>query len=103
MGLRTKCWVISQIYPIERFLGSGNDRNWRARFKQRLGYGGIEDSSGDKERSRKSGSKISRQMLYLWIVTTIAQVRNLPDTQTAKQLAEFYDSLRRQYNNPHQP
>jgi hypothetical protein len=99
MGLRIKCWVISQIFPIERFLGSGNYRNWRARFKQRLGYGGIEDSSGDKERIRKSGSKISRQMLYLWIVTAIAPTRNRPDTPIARQLAEFYDSRTRQYND----
>ncbi len=101
MGLRTKCWVISQIYPIERFLGSGNYRSWRARFKQRLGYGGVEDSSGDKERTQKSGSKISRQMLYLWIVTTIAPAKSRPDSAIAKELAEFYDSRTRQYNeNP---
>ncbi|MCT7988841.1 IS110 family transposase [Laspinema olomoucense] len=99
MGLRIKCWVISQIFPIERFLGSGNYRNWRARFKQRLGYGGIEHSSGDKESTQKSGSKISRQMLYLWIVTAIAPARNRPDTPIAKQLAEFYDTRTRQYND----
>ncbi|MCT7958731.1 IS110 family transposase [Laspinema palackyanum] len=99
MGLRVKCWVISQIYPIERFLGSGSYRNWRARFKQRLGYGGVEDSSGDKERTRKSGSKISRQMLYLWVVTAIAVKRTRPDTPIAKQLADFYDSRTRQYND----
>lgn len=101
MGLRTKCWVISQIYPIERFMGDGNYRNWRARFKQRLGYGGVENSSGDKEQVSKSGSKISRQMLYLWIVTAIAPVKSRPDSAIAKQLAEFYDSRTRQYNeNP---
>ncbi|WP_254563826.1 transposase [Oscillatoria sp. HE19RPO] len=99
MGMRTRCWVISQIYPIERFLGSGNYRNWRARFKQRLGYGGIEHSSGDKESTQKSGSKISRQMLYLWIVTTIAPMKARPDTEIARQLAEFYDTRTRQYND----
>ncbi|WP_254568270.1 hypothetical protein [Oscillatoria sp. HE19RPO] len=57
MGLRVKCWVISQIFPIERFLGSGNYRSWRARFKQRLGYGGIEDSSGDKGTPKNKISK----------------------------------------------
>lgn len=101
MGLRTKSWVISQIYPIERFLHSGNYRNWRARFKQRLGYGGVENSSGDKESTQKSGSKISRQMLYLWIVTAIAPMKARPDTPISKQLAEFYDTRTRQYNeNP---
>lgn len=98
MGLRVKCWVISQIFPIERFLGSGNYRNWRARFKQRLGYGGVEDSYGDQERTRKSGSKISRQMLYLWVVTVIAPIKSRPDTPIARQLAEFYDTRTRQYN-----
>jgi transposase len=101
MGLRVKCWVISQIYPIERFLGDGNYRNWRARFKQRLGYGGVENSSGDKESTQKSGSKISRQLLYLWVITTIAPVKSRPDNAIAKQLAEFYDTRTRQYNeNP---
>jgi hypothetical protein len=89
MDLRTKCWSISQIYLIERFLGSGNYRSWRARFKQRLGYGGIENSSGDQESTQKSGSKISRQMLYWWIVTAIAPMKARPDTPIAKQLAEF--------------
>lgn len=101
MGLRTKAWVICQIYPIERFMKTGNYRSWRARFKQRLGYGGVENSSGDKESTQKSGSKISRQLLYLWILVTIAPEKKRPDTPLAKQLAEFYDSRSQQYNeNP---
>lgn len=103
MGLRTKCWIISQIYPIERFLGDWDYRSARAKFKQRLGYGGVEDSSGDKERFKKSGSKISRQLLYMWILTTIAPEKARPDTPLAKQLSEFYDDRTRQYNeNPEQ-
>ncbi|WP_254568906.1 hypothetical protein [Oscillatoria sp. HE19RPO] len=40
-------------------------------------------------------------MLYLWIVTAIAPTRNRPDSAISKQLAEFYDSRNRQYNeNP---
>jgi hypothetical protein len=101
MGLRTKAWVISQIYPIERFMNSGNYRNWRARFKQRLGYGGVENSSGDQEQVNKSGSRISRQMLYLWILVAIAPEKKRADSPIARQLAEFYDSRSRQYNeNP---
>ncbi|WP_254567030.1 transposase [Oscillatoria sp. HE19RPO] len=101
MGLRTKAWIISQIYPIERFLGDGKYRNWRARFKQRLGYGGVEDSSGDKERVRKSGSKTSRQVLYLWVLTSISIERLRPDTEIGKRVCAFYDERNRQYNeNP---
>lgn len=101
MGMRTKCWIISQIYPIERFMKTGNYRNWRARFKQRLGYGGVENSSGDKESTGKTGSKISRQMLYLWIVTSISVTRCRADNPLAKQLGDFYDTRTRQYNeNP---
>jgi uncharacterized protein involved in tolerance to divalent cations len=77
--------VLSQIYPIEKFLRDGSvwvdryedDRGWHkknkslAGFQISLGMGKRLIESGGKSAVVYSGSSYSRKMLYCWIVTNV--------------------------------
>lgn len=105
-GLRTRAIVLSQIYPVEKFAkinritGKYNYTKSLAAFKQRLGYGGEENSSGDTERRKATGSKLARKALYLWALTKVAAKSRRPGSYYLefKQLCEFYDLRMTQYN-----
>lgn len=105
-GLRTRAIVLSQIYPVEKFAkvnritGKYNYSKSLAAFKQRLGYGGEEISSGDVDRRRSTGSKLARKALYLWALTKVAVKSRRPRSYTLefKRLCEFYDQRMAAYN-----
>ncbi|MFB2882256.1 IS110 family transposase [Floridanema aerugineum] len=105
-GLRTRAIVLAQIYPVEKFAkfnritGDFNYTKSLAAFKQRLGYGGEQNASGDKDQRKAFGSKLSRKALYLWVVTKISAEERRPKIMSAefKQLCEYYDTRVGKYN-----
>ena len=91
MKARTKALILSQVYPISRF-------DALPQFKKRLGCAGEEQSSGDKEAfNTGAGSKLCRQAMYLWVLTTIAPKRLRPGTPQCQRLGEFYDLQRQKF------
>ncbi|MFB2833472.1 IS110 family transposase [Floridanema evergladense] len=105
-GLRTRAIILAQVYPVEKFArfnritGSFNYTKSLAAFKQRLGYGGEQSDSGDKEQRKAFGSKLSRKALYLWVLTKISAQARRPKVMSAefKQLCEFYDARMAKYD-----
>lgn len=109
-GLRTKALLLSQIYPIENYLGPGNKpivefeqgnngkRQKRHRslrsFKLRLGLGLVEDSSGDYHQWVAGGSSLCRQALWLWELTRIEPIKIRPKNEIGEQLGAYRDQLR---------
>lgn len=69
-GLRTKAIVLAQVYPIEKFgrfnrlTGKFSYKKSLAAFKQRLGYGGEQADSGDKQQQKSPGSALTRKALF---------------------------------------
>jgi hypothetical protein len=63
IGSRTQALLLTRIFPLSK-------QTSVASFKQRLGVGRVEESSGDSERSVQSGSSLCRVALYLWILDT---------------------------------
>lgn len=96
-GIRTRAIVLSQVYPVERFgrfnrlTGKFSYKKSLAAFKQRLGYGGEQADSGDKEQRKTSGSKLCRKALYLYVLDRIAPQKQRISTQAVQKLARFYD------------
>ncbi|MEQ9480882.1 IS110 family transposase [Coleofasciculus sp. F4-SAH-05] len=85
MKPRTQSIIISQIYPISRYDSIGG-------FKKRLGCAGEEESSGDKQGFRTTaGSKLLRQAMYLWVLTTIAPTRSRPQSAIGQKIGAYYD------------
>ncbi|MCG9885572.1 MAG: transposase [Cyanobacteria bacterium] len=88
-GLRTEALILSQIYPLEAYLGpdgrpevkirkgriSGKPTKRRLserRFQKALGVAPTSDSSGDKQtRAIVGGSDLCRKGLWLWLLTRI--------------------------------
>ncbi|MFB2895680.1 hypothetical protein ACE1CI_22465 [Aerosakkonemataceae cyanobacterium BLCC-F50] len=105
-GLRTKAIILALVYPVEKFAkfnkisGSFNYTKSLAAFKQRLGYGGEQSDSGDKEQRKAFGSKLSRKALYLWVLTKISAEEHRPKVVSAefKHLCEFYDARMAKYD-----
>lgn len=105
-GLRTRAIILAQVYPVEKFAkfnritGSFNYTKSLAAFKQRLGYGGEQSDSGDKEQRKAFGSKLSRKALYLWALTKVSAAQRRPKAMSVefKQLCEFYDARMAKYD-----
>jgi hypothetical protein len=105
-GLRTRAIILAQIYPVEKFArfnritGSFNYTKSLAAFKQRLGYGGEQNASGDKDQRKAFGSKLSRKALYLWALTKVSAAQRRPKVMSGefKQLCEFYDARMAKYD-----
>jgi hypothetical protein len=99
--------VLSNIYPIEKFLHQGKphiDRyeDDRGKHKKNKSLGGFQlclgmgkrlIESGGSTSLIYSGSSFSRKMLYSWIITNV-----LPDKYATSWLVEELD--RRALNNP---
>lgn len=105
-GLRTRAIILAQVYPVEKFArfnritGSFNYTKSLAAFKQRLGYGGEQNASGDKDQRKAFGSKMSRKALYLWALTRVAPAQRRPKIMSGEfyQLCEFYDARMAKYD-----
>ena len=107
-GQRIEALILSQIYPIENFLGEGNrpivtikkGRNSgkptkrhlsRRRFEKALGVAPTENSSGDKKGKKViGGSRLCRTALWQWTFTRVEPKRNR-NTPILIELGEFVD------------
>ncbi|NEP58304.1 MAG: transposase [Symploca sp. SIO2G7] len=86
MKARTKALILSQVYPISRF-------DSLPPFKKRLGCAGEENSSGDRFGfNTRMGSKLSREAMYLWVLTVIAPKKSRPLTPQCQKLGLDYDN-----------
>lgn len=91
LGLRAL--LLSFIYPIERFPGM-------AQFKQRLGFGRDENSSGDVQATVKgSGTSLVRSEFYIWVKSKIvlstcssgSKISRRPATEVGKIIGDKFD------------
>ena len=108
-GFGEKCQAIllSQIYPIEKFLKNGEPEIEKSpgkvsgkitkknlskrRFKKYLGCVPNRSFSGDSKKYFKTGPSFIRTALHLWILTTLAPAKSLPDTEVCKKLRQILD------------
>ena len=108
-GQRIQALILSQIYPIENFLGDGNKpivtikkgRNSgkptkrhlsRRRFEKALGVAPTENSSGDKKGKKVvGGSQLCRTALWQWTFTRVEPKKNR-NTPVLIDLGEFVDA-----------
>ena len=105
-GLRTRAIILAQVYPVEKFARLNritNRFNYTkslAAFKQRLGYGGEQNASGDKDQRKSFGSKLSRKALYLWVLTKVSPAQRRSKVMSAefKELCDFYDARMAKYD-----
>lgn len=67
LGDKAIAFIVAMIFPISKFFHKKGMRRSRAKFKQRLGLGQIEESSGDKSGSRMGGSGLARKLLNVYI------------------------------------
>lgn len=93
------CFIIALIFPIEKFFGSGRMRAARGRFKQRLGLGKVEDSSGDSKKLKASGSFLARQFLYMHVYQTCTQDKPKSYTLEQDMVVDYYRYLLDRWNN----
>ncbi|MGL5082223.1 MAG: hypothetical protein ACRC8A_12130 [Microcoleaceae cyanobacterium] len=83
--LKVKAILLSQIYPISRFDNLGG-------FKRRLGFGQVEESSGDKKGFRKGGgSQLCKVELNLWVYTCIVRPERRISADRVQEIGRFYD------------
>jgi hypothetical protein len=67
LDTKLQAMLLSMIYPLDRFIDDDGMGNAGARFKQRLGLGKVEESSGDKKGSKAGGSAVFRKLLYIHV------------------------------------
>lgn len=107
-GERLQAVIISQIYPLENFLGEDGKpivkiRKGRVsgkptkrhlslrRFQKALGVAPSQESSGDISRSKVSGgSAVCRRALWQWVFTSVEPSRRRTNP-ILKELGEFLD------------
>lgn len=108
-GTRLQAIILSQIYPIEAFMGADSKpevkirqgRNSKKptkrhlslrRFQKALGLAPSQESSGDKHKSKViGGSDICRKAFWQWVFTRIEPKRSRLDNHIGKHLGEILD------------
>jgi hypothetical protein len=95
-GLILRAVLLSLIYPFEKFPTIGA-------FKQRLGAGRVEHSSGDTSASGKGGgSSFCRSEMYLWVYTVIGNGNKpnsrRPNSTVGKIIGAKYDGWWAKYH-----
>jgi hypothetical protein len=108
-GDRVQGVLLSQIYPLENYLGADGKpeviiRKGRKsgrytkrylslrRFQKALGMAPSEESSGDSRRKKVTGgSDLCRRTLWQWVFTRIEVRRNRPKNHIAESLGDFLD------------
>lgn len=107
-GERVEALLLSQIYPLENYLGadgqpeikirkgkeSGNPTKRhlsRRRFQKALGVAPTREDSGDKKSTKKAGSSLCRMALWQWIFTRIEPKKNRARNELGKFLGETLD------------
>lgn len=107
-GERVEALILSQIYPLANYLDesgkpeirirkgkvSGLDTKRhlsRRRFQKALGVAPQREESGDVKSSKKAGSSLVRQALWLWLFTRIEPKRSRLKNPTGQFLGELLD------------
>jgi transposase len=108
-GERVEALVLSQIYPIENYLGSdglpevkirrgkvsGKDTKRhlsQRRFQKALGVAPTREESGDKRGTKKAGSALCRMALWQWLFTRIEPKTTRVKNPMGKLLGEMLDA-----------
>lgn len=112
-GERTQALLISQVYPLENYLGEdgkpivintrgkeSKDKTLKRlslrRFTSALGCANNRVWSGDKKASKKAGSELCRTALWQWIFTRIEVKRLRLKNERFSAIAEEFDLLKSQ-------
>ncbi|MEM9922528.1 MAG: transposase [Cyanobacteria bacterium P01_D01_bin.50] len=108
-GMRVQTMILSQIYPLENFLGKdgkpiievSEGRNShkpskrhisQRKFQKMLGFAPTQESSGDSQKSRVTGGNDSTRIaVWLWVFTRIEVKRNRVKNEIGKQLGTQLD------------
>lgn len=111
-GDRVQAMLLSQMYPIENYLGEdgkpivivrkGRNSGKRTkrylslrRFMKALGVAPTEESSGDKKsQAIVGGSDLCRKSLWQWVFTRIEVRRCRPKNEIGKALGDEIDLLK---------
>lgn len=109
-GLRISGIFLSQIYPIEKFMGSDGLPEVRRemgqngitsrylsirRFRSMMGLAPQESSSGAKMKSRKSGNRLCRRTWWQWCLTSL-EPKNKRKTEILQILGKDLDKMKDQ-------
>ena len=98
LDVKLQTMIISMVYPLDRFIDDDGMRNARARFKQRLGLGKVDDSSGDKKGSKAGGSAVSRKMLYVHVYHSYTAKNPKSWTKETDLVLSYYQHLTDRWN-----
>ncbi|NEP39926.1 MAG: IS110 family transposase [Okeania sp. SIO2H7] len=106
-NLRTAAFIISQVFPLDCFLGdngrpivekrlteNGNLATRRlseARFKSRMGAAPSREFSGKSRRFRKRGSREARIVLWRWFRTIIEIRKNRPASEVGQKVVRLWE------------
>jgi hypothetical protein len=105
-GAHLSAILLTQMFPFEDFLGAnakpirsksakGNTQHVSlGRFKNCVGLGARDNSSGDKQSTAVGGAALSRKAFWLWAMTRIAPKRSRGQTDYCQLLGSDYDSMR---------
>lgn len=109
-GLRLEAIILSQIYPLQTFLGEDGKpiveihtgRNSKKpskrrlslrRFQKILGLAPVQESSGDKKKSKVGGgSDLCRIAFWQWVFTKIEPKRQRLKNEIGEKLGEKLDT-----------
>jgi hypothetical protein len=98
--------LLTQIFPFEDFLGAngkplrsksakGNTQHVSlGRFKNCVGLGARDNSSGDKQSTAVGGAALSRKAFWLWAMSRIAAKHSRGQGEYCQILGKEYDSMR---------
>lgn len=112
-GERVEALLLSQIYPLENYLGddglpevkirkgkvSGNPTKRhlsRRRFQKALGVAPTREDSGDKKATKKAGSSLCRTALWQWLFTRIEPTQKRLKNPMGKMLGATIDLEKKQ-------
>ncbi|NEP45601.1 MAG: hypothetical protein F6K35_42870 [Okeania sp. SIO2H7] len=108
LGLRTRAILLSQIYPIEKYLNElgkpdreSKGEYWRdfslRRFKKSLGMAPYHFASGEgATRFVASGSGYCRQALLMSVLVRVEVKRNRLDNRFFQSVSSYFDKLKNQ-------
>lgn len=107
-GERVEALLLSQIYPLENYLGCDGQpeikirkgkeselptkrRLSRRRFQKALGVAPTRDDLGDNKSTKKAGLSLCRMALWQWVFTRIEPKKSQLKNQLGKFLRDTLD------------
>lgn len=109
-GLRIQSTLLSQIYPLDKFLENGKPIVKRCkgriskkptvrylserRFLKSLGLAPVQEYSGDSKKSKvKGGNALSKKMMWLWVFSCV-EPRKRRNSEVTRKLGKYLDNLK---------